>query len=228
MAHQKRLSAPQHYPIKRKENTYIVKGSGPHTEDEGFPLRIFLRGVLDFARDAQEVDDILHDGTVVVNGRTVQNADLTVGFMDVISIDKIDTDYRVLQTADGLAVQEIDDSGQRLYRVEDKTTLKGGITQLNLDAGVNIETEEAYETTSSILVDLDETKIEAAYELTDGNTAYITGGKHVGTVATIIETTIVPGSQSNKVELETADGKTFQTIEDFVYVVGDDEPVVEL
>ncbi|MCJ7429286.1 MAG: 30S ribosomal protein S4e [Candidatus Nanohaloarchaeota archaeon QJJ-5] len=228
MAHQKRLSAPQHYPIKRKENTYIVKGSGPHTEDTGFPLRVLLREVLDFAKSADEVDDILQDGNIQVNGRLVDNAQLTVGFMDVISIDKIDTDYRVLQTADGLAVQEIDDSGKRLYRVEDKTTLKGGITQLNLDAGENIETEEDFETQSSLLVDLDDATVEEEFELTDGNAAYITGGQHVGTIATIVGTTVVPGSQSNKVQLETDDGETFETVEEFVYVVGDDDPAVEL
>lgn len=228
MAHQKRLSAPKHYPIDRKDQTYIVKGSGPHSEETGFPLRMLLREVLDYANNAAEVDDILHSGNVAVNGRTVTNASVTVGFMDVISIDVIDTDYRILQTSEGLAVQEIDDSDVRLYQVRDKTTLQGDVTQLNLDAGENIETDDAYETKSSLLVDLDSGDIEESYELDAGNVAYITGGKHVGTVATIEETETVPGSQSNRVTLETDDGETVETIEDFVYVVGDDEPAVEL
>lgn len=225
MTHRKRMAAPKHYPIRRKQNTYIASGKGPHSESQGIHLVVLLRDVLGYASTSSEAKEILHARNVQINGRVETSRQRTVGFMDVITIEKIDKSFRVLLDSKGLVFKEIDDQERRLYQVRDKTTLKGGQTQLNLDSGENLLTDEEYSTQASLVVDLENREIESEIPLEEGILAYITGGRHVGELAEIQEIETVQGSQSNRVHLENEEG-TFQTVVEYVYVVGTDEPEV--
>jgi len=227
MPHRKRLSAPEQYPIERKDNTYVIAGRGPHTEEQGIPLAVLLRDVLGYADTVSETKEILQERNVQVNGRVQTDPQFTVGFMDVISIDRIDKDFRVLVNEQGLVFIEIDDSEQTLYRVQDKTTLQGGQTQLNLDGGENIITDEDIDTQGSLLIDLEDRDIQQELPLAEGSIVYITGGQHVGEIATIQDVNIVRGSQSNRVNLANDDSE-FETIVDYVYVIGEDESEVAI
>lgn len=225
MAHQKRLSAPKHYPVERKGDAYVVTGRGAQSPEDGIPLQVLLRDVLGFAETESEVRDILNNRAVSVNGSVATDPRQTIGFMDVISIENIEKDYRVLRDTDGLRFQEVDDAHLRVNRIEDKTTQTGGRTQLNLDSGRNRLTDEEYDTRSSLVIDLDEDEIQDELPLEEGNLALIADGRHVGRVATVKEIDTVLGSQSNRVVLEDDDGE-FDTSEDYVYVIGRDEPEV--
>ncbi|MDY6769812.1 MAG: 30S ribosomal protein S4e [Candidatus Nanohaloarchaea archaeon] len=227
--HQKRLSAPRNYPVERKEGAYVVKADGPYREDEGVPLVVVLRDVLGYADTMAEATDVLSSEKLLVNGRTRANPRSNVGFMDVLSFPGLDEHYRVLVTADGFALAPVDGdgAGKKLARVDDKTTLKGGVTQLNLHDGNNIETDEEVPTDSSVLVTLPDLDIEDHVPLEAGNTAYITGGRHVGETATVEDVTVQPGSQENTVTLEGGDG-AFETVESNVYMVGGDAPLLEV
>ncbi len=229
MKHQKRLSAPKHYPVERKNGKYVISGKGPHSEEEGIPAVVFLRDVLGYAESTKEVTKILEERNVTVNGKTITEPGYTIGFMDTISLDKVDKDYRVVVDNNGLVFKEIDDSEKRVYKVVDKTTLKGGKTQLNLDAGENmIPEEDGFSTKSSIIYDLEEDEILETIEFKEGNIVYISGGSHVGETAVIKEKVELPGSQANKVLLEKDDGTEFETIEDYTFVIGTEEPEVEI
>ncbi|MDY6777185.1 MAG: 30S ribosomal protein S4e [Candidatus Nanohaloarchaea archaeon] len=228
MTHQKRLSAPKHYPIERKQNTYVATGEGPHSEDVGIPLVVFLREVLGYAESSSEAKEILESRNVRVNGRVETDVQRTIGFMDVISIEKADKDFRVLLDSDGLVFREAEDPETRIRRIEDKTTLNGGVTQLNLDGGENQVVDDEYDTQSSVVIDTEDQAIQHELPLEEGNQAYIIGGRHVGTVATIQEHEVTRGPQSNRVTLETEDGEAFETVEEYVYVIGEDEPEVTL
>lgn len=225
MAHQKRLSAPQHYPVERKGDAYVVTGRGAQSPDEGIPLQVLLRDVLGFAETESEVRDILNSRAVAVNGSVTTDPRQTIGFMDVISIDNIDKDYRVLRDTNGLRFQEVDDAELRINRVEDKTTQKGGRTQLNLDSGRNMIVDDEYSTRSSLVIDMDSGEIQDELPLEEGNLAIIAGGSHVGRTAEVKAVNVVRGSQSNRVVLEDDDGE-FETPEENVYVIGRDEPEV--
>lgn len=227
MKHQKRLSAPENYPIRRKDGTYIAAGRGPHGKEDGIPVVVFLRDVLGYAETASEAREILNARNVRVNGRVRTDPNSMIGLMDVVSIDRIDKSFRVLIDEKGFVFREIEDDNRRLYRVVDRTTLSSDRTQLNLDAGENIVTDEEYDTRGSVLVDLDSHEIEGAFPLEEGNTAFVIGGSHAGEIADIVSVEEVRGPQDNIVELEGEDG-TFETVMDFVFVVGGDEPEVEV
>ncbi len=228
MAHQKRLSAPKHYPIKRKgSSAYVITGEGPHPIEEGIPLAVFLRDVTPYAANLSEAREILNNRNVHINGRVEKDPRRTVGFMDLIKLDKVDKSYRVLREKDNMVFKEVDDSGKRLYQVRDKTTQKGGKTQLNLDSGENKITEEDYSTYGTVVVDLDSHDIEDYLPLEEGSLVYITEGKHAGETAEVESIEIVKGSQSNRILLEQ-DGKEFETTQDHIFVVGKGTPEVEL
>ncbi len=225
--HQKRLSAPRNYPVERKNGAYVVTADGAHPADDGVPIAVVLRDILGYADTMDEVKQLLSDGDIVVNGRSCKRPGMTVGFMDVLSFPRVGDHYRVLATSDGFTFAPIDEdeAGTKLARVDDKTTLAGGVTQLNLADGNNIETDDDIDTKSSVLVTIPDLSIEDEIAFETGNLAYVTGGQHVGETAEVVSVDVQPGSQANTVTLEGEDGE-FVTVEDNVYMVGEDEPVL--
>ena len=61
-----------------------------------------------------------------------------------------------------------------------------------------------------------------------GNLALVIGGTHSGELAIINEIKKVRSGRHNMVLLEKKDGTSFETIEDYVFVVGIDEPEFNL
>lgn len=229
MTYNKRLSAPKNYPIERKTEPYVVAAEGPHPADEGLPLTVVIRDALGYAETAAEVKQVCSEGKVLVNERVQKNPRTTVGFMDTLRFPDIDEQYRILVNRQGFVLQPIDEDAakRKLARIDDKTTLKGGVTQLNLYDGNNIETDTVVDTRSSVLVSLPDLKIKEAFSLEEGSTAYIRGGKHIGQVATVQRIETGRGSNPSRVTLETEDGETFETIERNVYVIGADGPELD-
>ncbi|MFB6265761.1 MAG: KOW motif-containing protein, partial [Candidatus Nanohaloarchaea archaeon] len=87
--------------------------------------------------------------------------------------------------------------------------------------------EDEYDTGSSLLVTLPGLEIEKEVRMEEGNLAYVKAGKHVGEVGEVREVEEVPGSRPNTVVLEGEEGE-FQTVEGNVYMVGEDEPEVDI
>jgi small subunit ribosomal protein S4e len=204
-----------------------MKGQGPHAADDGLPLVVVLRDVLEYVDSKADARQVMDDEKVLVDGTVRKNPAYTAGFMDVISFPDIDEHYRVLVGANGLVLAEVDDAEQKLARVEDKTTLAGGVTQLNLHDGNNIEVDDDYSTKSSVLVSLPDKEIEGEFMFEDGNQAYISGGKHAGVRGTIAEITEQSGGNPRTVTIET-DDREVTTVEDNVYVIGEDAAEVDL
>ena len=81
------LNAPVNWPIKRKEQKWVIRPSpGPHPLKRCLPLNLLFTGILDYARTSREVRKILHDGEIFVDGRSVKNQKFPVGVMDHIGI----------------------------------------------------------------------------------------------------------------------------------------------
>ena len=184
--------------------------------------------MLKLANSSKEVKRILHDGSVMVDGNIVRDYRFPVGLFDVITIPKINTSYRVLlDRKQRIMLHEVTDSGIKLYRIKNKTNVKGGATQLNLHDGSNIISDEfSYRTSDSVLVSIPERKVLQHLVYKPGNLALITGGAHSGELATIREVKKVRSSMPNTVSLwSTYD---FETVEDYVFVIGKNTPEMEL
>ena len=187
-----------------------------------------MRDILKLANSSREVRRILHDGNVMVDGNIVRDHRFPVGLFDVITIPKIDSSYRVLlDRKQRLMLHKVSDSGIKLYRINDKTNVKGGAIQLNLHDGSNIISDEfSYRTSDSVLVSLPERKVLQHLVYKPGNLALITGGAHSGELATIKEIRKVRSSMPNTVSLRST--YDFETVEDYVFVIGKNTPEIEL
>ncbi len=183
--------------------------------------------MLKLVNSSKEAKRILHDGSVMVDGNIVRDYRFPVGLFDVITMPKTDTSYRViLDRKQRLMRHKVSASGMNLHQITDKTNVKGGATQLNLHDGSNIISDEfSYRTSDSVLVSIPERKVLQHFVYKPGNLALITGGTHSGELATIKEIKKVRSSMPNMVSLRST--YDFETVEDYVFVIGKNTPEIE-
>ncbi len=229
--HQKRLSAPKTYKIPRKAGKWVIKPSpGPHNKS-AIPLALVLRDLLQIADTAKEARKIISAGEVLVDGVPRRDYKFPVGLLDVIRIPKLDKSYRVLFDEKGrFVVKEIDDDDKKLFKITNKTIVKGGKVQLNLFDGTNILGTNEYNTKDSLLLKIPEKQILDHLKFEEGALIMIIGGTHAGEIGRVKSYKVVKGSGSNLVTVETPRGE-ITTTENYVFVVGkkgSDKPVIEL
>merc|ERR1711918_255813 len=99
----KRLNAPKHWMLDKMGGTWAPRPStGPHKLRECLPLILVLRNRLKYALTGKEVQQILMQRLIKIDGKVRTDPNFPVGFMDVISIDKTDEHFRVLFGAKGV------------------------------------------------------------------------------------------------------------------------------
>ena len=116
-----------------------------------------------------------------------------------------------------------------LSKIVNKTTIKGGKTQLNLHDGKNvIIDEDAYSVGDVICLKVPEQEIVEAYPLQEGATVLVTGGKHTGELGTVSEIIENKSSNPNTIIIENSAKDEFLTLKDYAFVVGSDAPAISL
>jgi len=227
--HQKRVTIPVSWPIARKTHTWVAKTSpGPHSAQDSIPLLTIVRDMLKLADNARETKRILYEGRVLVDGKVQKDYKLPVGIFDVISVPLQNQQYRMLKDDRGRFYLSLLEPGQvrKLARIEDKTTLKGGRQQLNLSDGSNVLADGDYGAGDSLVLSIPDKKVEDRIEFKVGNLAMVVGGKHTGQMGKIKDIIVVKSSQPNRIVIS---GKEeFETIVDYVYMIGKDQPVIKL
>ncbi len=240
--HLKRYPAPWFWPIKRKEYKWTVRPvPGPHPIERCIPLAIIVRDMLGLAKTAREARIIIKRGYIKVDGVVRKEPKFPVGLMDVVTIEKLGQSFRVLPTPKGLRLHPIDgeETGFKLCRIENKTTVKGGHIQLNLHDGRNVlvrvadptnPVEDTYRTLDTLKLGLPDQELLDHLKLEEGAYAIITGGKNMGIHGRIVAIRELPGVKRRRfeVELEAPDGNRYRTILEYTFVVGREEPVISL
>ena len=227
--HQKRVTVPASWPIARKTNAWVAKTSpGPHSSAESMPLVVIIRDLLKIVDNAREAKRVLNEGKVLVDGRVQKDFKLPVGIFDVISVPLLDQQYRMLKDEKGMFYLSLLESGaaKKLARIENKTVIKGKKQQLNLSDGSNKLAEGEFKVGDSLVLSIPEKNVEDRIEFKVGNLAMVVGGKHSGQTGKIKEIITVKSSQSNRVII--SGDKEFETIEEYVYMIGKDQPVIKL
>jgi small subunit ribosomal protein S4e len=230
--HLKRFKSPKHWPIHPKEFTWTVKPSpGPHSIEGSLPLLIIVRDILQVADNAREARIIINNGEVLVDGRIRKDYKFPVGFMDVIQLPKSGKTYRVLPDERGRLILhpiEKENTEFKLCRIEDKTTIKGGKIQLNLHDGRNHLAEGDYKPGDVVVLQVPEQEIKDHIIFENGVIGLVTGGKHIGEKGKVKDINITRSSMRNTVIIESDDGNTFQTLKEYVFVMGKDKPLISL
>ena len=226
-SHLKRLVAPRSWNIARKENTWTTKPMpGKHSLEGAIPISTILRDYLKVCDNNREAKIIINDGSVMIDQRIVREPKTAVGLMDIISIPLMKMHMRGVLDRHGkiqFVPVKSTEAKWKLLRIEDKTIIKGGKTQLNLHDGTNILSEEKVKTGDVIQVSLPDFKIKKILELKKGAQVLITGGSHVGLISKITGLEITRSPKPNLVMY-----KDFQTIKSYSFVVGDKKAMVTL
>lgn len=227
--HLKRLAAPRSWPLKRKVSVWATKQSpGAHSIEYSLPAALVLRDMLGVCGTAREAKRIIGDRELLVDGKPVRSPKEPLGFMDTLSVPKMDLYYRILITDKGKLTAEAiskDEATWKLCRVEGKTKIKDGKIQLNLHDGRNITLDEnQYKSGDVLKIDVIGQKILEVYPLGEGASAMVSKGKHAGKIEVVSEYIIVKGTAPNIVKF--TDGT--ETVKDNVFVIGKGTPAIKV
>ncbi|MCK5698431.1 MAG: 30S ribosomal protein S4e [Candidatus Aenigmarchaeota archaeon] len=233
--HLKRLAAPKHFPIRKKEYKFTTNPkAGPHPKKQCIPLQIILRDILKVAGTSKEAKKILTNKDVLVDERARKDLKYPVGLMDVITIPKTKKYYRMIPKKGKLTLIEItkEKSTTKLCKITGKTTTKKDIIQLNLHDSRNIlikneKDAKAYKVGDTIEISLPDQQIKKHLKLEKGNLGLIIHGKHEGENGKIKEIKKIMGLQKNKATITTAK-KDIETLKDYIFVIGKDKPEVTI
>jgi len=240
--HLKREAAPGFWPIHRKEFMWAVKPSpGPHPIHQSIPLVIVVREILGLARTRQEAKKIVSQGEILVDGRVRRDEHFAAGLMDVISIPKLGTSYRILPSEKGLFLHPIseDETKFKICRIEDKKVLKHGHVQIDLHDGRNIlirvknpqsQAEDVYQTLDTVRIAIPGQEILEHLKLGKDMLALLVRGANIGKYGTIksIEEEAGQKRRDFLVTIEDANGATYQTVLDYAFVVGNRAPRISV
>lgn len=229
--HLKRYKAPKTWPIHPKEDTWTVKPApGPHSIEKSLSLTLIIRDILGLADNSREAKRIINSGNVLVDGRVIKDYKFPVGFMDIIEIPKVGEVYRVLLDLKGrLKLLSIEDNTSKLCKIVNKSTIKGGKTQLNFHDGKNlIVDEDRFSVGDVVVLKVPEQEIEDTFKLEEGSTILVTGGKHIGELGSVSEIIINNSTNPNSIIIENSKKDNFLTLKDYAFVVGTDKPAITL
>ena len=98
----KRLNAPKHWMLDKMGGIFAPRPtSGPHAIDQCIPLTLVVRNRLHLARDMREAGMIIRQKHIFVDGKPRMDEGYPLGFMDVLSVPKMNKNYRVMYDVKG-------------------------------------------------------------------------------------------------------------------------------
>lgn len=223
-SHMKRLTMPRSWPLPRKTSVWIQKPNPcGHPLDLCMPMGVILRDVLGVAQNRREAKKILHSKLVKVDGSIETDIGRGVGLMDVLTVG--DVSYKcVLDTNGKLRYRMIPakEASTKICRVMGKTTIKGARTQVHLHDGRNLLFNEnpEYKTGDSLVISLPDQEVKSYHKFEEGSIAYLTGGNHIGELATVRGQDIKRSSKANEVQFDD-----FGTISDYVFIISSESDI---
>ncbi len=231
MAHLKRLLAPSFWKVPKKEKKWVVTPrAGPHPKLQSVPLSIVLTHMVKIADTTAEAKKIIRKGEIFVDGKRRKDYAYPVGLFDVISIPRIKKNYRLVPSVKGLDLIETSEKETtlKICKVNNKSVLKKGRTQLNLHDGKNILVENGnYKTGDSLLVELPSLKIIEHLPLEKGNLGIISHGSGAGKSGKIKE--LLKGTMREPQKVLCDIGKEDRIVSrDSFIVLGKEKPAIKV
>lgn len=219
----KRIATPKAVPIHdKKSKTWITKPEpGAHNKKHSVALEVMLKDIIKVCKSRSEVKAILTNRLVTVDGRTRIRYKKSVGFMDVLGMEKAGKTYRVLIDRKGRLIPvEIkkDEASKKLAKVTRKHRSQNGKINLTLHDGRNISGDNNIKVGDSLVISLPDGKLQKHLKLENGAQCLIQEGKHAGMTVTLEE--IIPRAAGKPAEakVKTKD-QEFITVARYLFVV---------
>jgi small subunit ribosomal protein S4e len=222
--HLKRLVAPKSWVLDKLGGVFSVKpSSGPHKMAESLPIAIFLRNRLKYALTMKEVQTIVKQRLVKIDGQVRTDARFPTGFMDVIQIEKTGENFRIIYDVKGrFIVHRItaQEAKYKLCKVRGVKTGPKGIPYLYTTDGRTIRyPDPIVKVHDSIQLDIATNKVQDVVPFDSGNLCMVTGGRNTGRVGTIMSRERHPGS-FDIVHVKDANGHVFATRLGYIFIIG--------
>ncbi len=212
MTHQKRLSAPKHYPINRKNESYVATIKGSRDADSAIPAGLFLRDVLEYAESKKEAKEIVRNGDLLRNEERIGDIQEGLGVLDLVEIPETDETFRVVKNGDNLDFVPVDD-GEVVAKIVEKSQEEGEFVY-RLHNGENYRTKDDFQTGSTLVFNggVEEVELEEDAEV------IVIKGQHAG------DTAVIQSIERRGMNPDTAiieNDTTFETqLENLVAVTG--------
>jgi len=222
--HLKRLNAPRNWMLDKLSGTWAPRPTpGPHKLRECLPLVILIRNRLKYALTAREVLLILMQRLVKVDGKVRTDTTFPAGFMDVITIERTNENFRLLYDVKGrFILQRInaEEAKFKLARVRSVQVGKNGIPALHTSDSRTIRyPDPLIKKHDTVKVDIESGKITEFYGFEAGNLAAVIGGRNLGRVGVIVSRERHIGS-FDIIHIKDSVGHTFATRMANVFVIG--------
>ncbi|KAG9322739.1 hypothetical protein KVV02_005427 [Mortierella alpina] len=188
--HLKRLNAPKHWMLDKLTGTYAPRPTaGPHKLRECLPLVILMRNRLKYALNGKEVQSILMQRLVKVDGKVRTDSTFPAGFMDAISIEKTGENFRLVYDTKGrFTVHRItaEEAKYKLCKVKKVQLGAKGIPFVVTHDGRTLRyPDPLIKVNDTIKLDLETSKFSEFIKFEVGNVAMVTGGRNTGRVGVI-------------------------------------------
>lgn len=222
--HLKRLAAPKHWMLDKMTGTWAPRPSaGPHKLRECLPLVVFLRNRLKYALTKKEVQSIVMQRLVKVDGKVRTDSNYPAGFMDVITIEKTGEQFRLIYDVKGrFTIHRItaEEAKYKLCKVKKVEIGTGGIPYAVTHDGRTLRfPDPLVKANDTVKLDLASGKISEFIKFDSGNVACITGGRNMGRVGIITARERHHGG-FDIVHVKDALDRTFATRLSNVFVIG--------
>jgi len=186
-------------------------------------LIVFLRNRLKYALTRQEVLAIMMQRLVKVDGKVRTDSTYPAGFMDVISLEKTNENFRLVFDVKGrFAIHRItkEEASYKLCKVKKVQLGAKGVPYVVTHDGRTIRyPDPLIKANDTIKFNIDTGKIEDFIKFDTGNVAMITGGHNVGRVGTIVHRERHLGG-FDIIHVKDALGHQFATRVSNVFVIG--------
>jgi small subunit ribosomal protein S4e len=239
--HNKRLSAPVTYAIKRKHGVFTIRPyptRGPF--DLSIPLGIIVREKLGYAKTLNEVKKVLHNKFIKIDGKTRAHYKYSLGLMDVLEVTKTKEFYRLVpfKGKKRVTLHPIteEEAKKKLLQVKKKHSVKGGLIQFTFHDGTSkaINPAEKYPINyheispkDTVLYNIEKDEYEEHYPFAEGNMGLIIGGNSVGLLGKITEIETQIGRKMRTITFQTEEAE-FKTTDTHIFIVGKEKAMLTL
>lgn len=230
--HMKRLAAPKHWMLDKLTGVWAPRPStGPHKLRECLPLILILRNRLKYALTGREVNMILMNRSVKVDGKVRTDKTYPVGFMDVLSIPETKEIFRLVYDVKGrFIIHKIksNEESVKLCRIVKRSIGNKGIPYIVTHDGRTYRYPDPdIKVSDTVKFDLNSGKIIDHFQFTQGHVAMVTGGHNIGRIGHITRIERHPGS-FDIIHLKDSRGHVFATRKSNVFILGDEKPAVSM
>jgi small subunit ribosomal protein S4e len=224
--HLKRVTAPHSWLMNKMGGNFAVRpAQGPHKLRESIPLQVVLRDKLNLALNGREAQLILHqkEGMIKVDKKIRRNHKYPVGFMDVIEIPKMKTNYRVLYDSKArFTFVRINDNEAKfkLCKVEKKALGPNKITYLVTHDGRTIRfADKEIKIGDTVKFNLEKNEVEDFISMSVGNLAFCSNGNNRGRVG-VIDHINKFDNNFDLITIKDGNGHSFTTRTSYITAIG--------